>query len=273
MAAGAASTRVEQRTTEETTPRDAQAEVSGIVLFNVMYGIFVSTWLVEKRPDVSVKRVIYDSAWACFATFVVFGACVGAALHRVGWNALLHFGEPSQAWPVKSSTYLFGIFVIASGVPPICVMASKNLESAVDPNMARFLGAVVPFLVTWLLAGSRTTALLNISGTFVVAPLVLVLPFLLRLCAERPLGADESVVMWLMDNLSHLEPQPYEALGEAPDESLCEALCFPEFDGATCDPLPVSPWFRRRRRRIYCAVALVTSVWILFQAAYLINSV
>ena len=57
-----------------------QAEVSGIVLFNVMYGIFVSTWVVEKRPDVSVKRVIYDSAWVCFAIFVLFGAMVGAAL-------------------------------------------------------------------------------------------------------------------------------------------------------------------------------------------------
>ena len=95
----------------------SQDKTSGLVLFNLMYGIFISTWLNEKKPDVRASRVVYSTAALSTAFFVVFGLVCGAALERLDWNALTYFAEKGTPWAVRGAALAFGWLVIASGVP------------------------------------------------------------------------------------------------------------------------------------------------------------
>ncbi|KAH8052254.1 hypothetical protein JL722_10355 [Aureococcus anophagefferens] len=138
----------------------SQDKTSGLVLFNLMYGIFISTWLNEKKPDVRASRVVYSTAALSTAFFVVFGLVCGAALEGLDWNALTYFAEKGTPWAVRSAALAFGWLVIASGVPVSCVMATRNLATELDERAALALGAGAPWAVGWLFMSPKAFTLL-----------------------------------------------------------------------------------------------------------------
>ena len=220
----------------------AQDKTGGVVVFNLMYGIFVSTWLNEKLPRVDARVVIYKAAGLSTCAFVAFATVLGAALSDMDWNALTYFTSKGTPWVVRSAALAFGWFVIASGVPVSCVMATQNLATELDERLARFLGAGVPFLISWTCTSALTfTEVVNLSGIFIVAPLALVLPLVLRLAADRPLKDEESTFAWFASHLTYVAPFD---------------------DNSPHDALPDSAYVRRRRRPIYATAILALSAWI-----------
>ena len=229
----------------------AQENTSGVVLFNLMYGIFVSTWLNEKRPDVDAPGVVLRSAAASTVAFVAVGAAVGAAYTDIGANALATFAEPGSPWVVKAAALLFGWFVVASGAPVACVMATHTLRPLVGPGAALAAGVGAPFALAWLFAAPRAYgALLNLSGVFLAAPLALLLPFFLRLAADRPWRDGEGFGTWCASHFQVADPPPRDATPH--------------------DPLPGGAWWRARRRPIYAGAALLIGLWFLQMVALLV---
>lgn len=223
----------------------SQDKTSGLVLFNLMYGIFISTWLNEKKPDVRASRVVYSTAALSTAFFVVFGLVCGAALEGLDWNALTYFAEKGTPWAVRSAALAFGWLVIASGVPVSCVMATRNLATELDERAALALGAGAPWAVGWLFMSPKAfTLLVSMSGAMLVAPLALAAPFALRLAADRPLRDEASVAAWFRGHLTHVAD--FDDAG--PDDALPAAL-------------------RRRRRPIYAGLVLFVGACLAAMAA------
>ena len=223
----------------------SQDKTSGLVLFNLMYGIFISTWLNEKKPDVRASRVVYSTAALSTAFFVVFGLVCGAALEGLDWNALTYFAEKGTPWAVRGAALAFGWLVIASGVPVSCVMATRNLATELDERAALALGAGAPWAVGWLFMSPKAfTLLVSMSGAMLVAPLALAAPFALRLAADRPLRDEASVAAWFRGHLTHVAD--FDDAG--PDDALPAAL-------------------RRRRRPIYAGLVLFVGACLAAMAA------
>mmetsp|Transcript_535 Transcript_535/g.1490 ORF Transcript_535/g.1490 Transcript_535/m.1490 type:complete len:562 (-) Transcript_535:212-1897(-) len=164
---------------------------SGIVLFNLMYGIFVSTWLCEKRPEVSVVKTVYRSSTAGCLVMIAYGASVAASTREVAADGLLDATEQGEPFAIVSMALLFGFFVIASGIPISCIMARHNLVSStitlVDSSTATALCVFLPWAVGWLFyTAPPYRMLVNYSGLFVVSWLALWLPFFVLLHAIEP---------------------------------------------------------------------------------------
>lgn len=224
-------------------------DASGVVLFNLMFGIFVSTWLAEKRPDVSVDSVVKKSSAASCAVMIAYGLLGAVSARKVAVNGL--FGETEQGGsPVTlCAAILFGIFVIASGVPVACVQARHNLISSpivlVSDSFATHLTVTLPWATAWLFTSPIVyKALLNYVGLFVVSWLALWMPFFLILARYDPLPSSE--------NSSPLEYLRWycRQLTAPPDFQLRTFLA----------PLPY--FLMPYSRRIYAAMLLLIAAWI-----------
>ena len=73
-----------------------QYDAAGLIIFNLMYGVFVSTWLTEKRPDVSVQKVVQASVGPSCALMLLYAAVFGAYSGNTPqtWNSLVPPSAP-----------------------------------------------------------------------------------------------------------------------------------------------------------------------------------
>lgn len=228
--------------TLSTGPRGLDS--SGVVLFNLMYGIFVSTWLCEKQPAVSVRRVVYGSSVTSCLVMVAYGAVTAAASRDIPVDGLLASTERGTPLIAFAAAIFFGLFVIASGIPVACVMARHNLVSSpihlVNENVANFLTFSLPWATAWVFAAPIAyKALLNFTGLFVVSWLALWMPFFLLLAHLDPLPQDGSYLRWFLRQLV--------------------APCDPETE-TVLNPLP--PRLHPYSRRVYAACLLFIAGWI-----------
>lgn len=223
-------------------------DASGVVLFNMMYGIFVSTWLSEKAPEVSVKRVVCQTSTVSCCIMIVYGIAGALATRNVAINGLLEETEQGAAVVAFAAAVLFGIFVIASGVPVACVMARHNLVSSpvilVTDSVASILCVVAPWATAWLFSPPEAyKALLNYTGLFVVSWLALWMPFFLLLARHDPIPHDAAT------------PLAYAAW-------FCRQLCAPPDPEIDTVLFPLPAVLLPYSRRIYAAMLLLLSVWI-----------
>lgn len=228
--------------TLSTGPRGLDS--SGVVLFNLMYGIFVSTWLCEKRPGVCVKKVVYGSSITSCVVMVAYGAVTAAASRDIPVDGLLASTERGTPLIAFAAAIFFGLFVIASGIPVACVMARHNLLSSpillVNENMASFLTFTLPWATAWVFSAPIAyKALLNFTGLFVVSWLALWMPFFLLLAHFDPLPHDGAYFRWFLRQL--VSP------------------CDPDIE-TVLHPLPTTllPY----SRRVYAACLLFIAAWI-----------
>jgi len=222
---------------------------SGVVLFNLMYGIFVSTWLGEKRRDVSVSSVVYGTSFYSCLAMIAYGASLAAASRHVSSDGLLESTERGEPVIEVVLALLFGFFVIASGIPVACIMARHNLRAStlklVDDACANILCVWLPWGVAWLFYPSRAyRALVNYAGLFVVAWLALWLPFFILLHAIKPIADDATTSDYLAWFLDHF-------------------LAPPDYYGAEISVLPLLPdALRPYARRIYASMLVVIAGWL-----------
>ncbi|KAJ8603151.1 hypothetical protein CTAYLR_004570 [Chrysophaeum taylorii] len=220
---------------------------SGVVLFNLMYGIFVSTWLTEKEPSVSVKQVVRQTSCVSCGMMVVYGAMGALGARKVAADGLLGDTEKGEPPVIFAAAIAFGFLVIASGIPVACVMARHNLLSCeMPPFVASALCVVLPWSTAWLFAAPIAyRALVNYSGLFVVSWLALWMPFFLLLAKLDPLPAVRTFsiakyLAWFGRQL--LAPR---------DDDVQTAI----------SPLP--PSLMPYSRRIYAWTLLLITLWIL----------
>ena len=54
----------------------SQSAVLGTILFNFGFVTTIPSWVNEKKPDVSVNKVVWYSSFACVAIFFLIGELV-----------------------------------------------------------------------------------------------------------------------------------------------------------------------------------------------------
>mmetsp|Transcript_7221 Transcript_7221/g.8715 ORF Transcript_7221/g.8715 Transcript_7221/m.8715 type:complete len:450 (+) Transcript_7221:3-1352(+) len=257
---------------------------SGIVLFNLMYGIFVCTWLSEKRPDVSVKGVVYSSSFTACALMIGYGCAIAAASADIANDGLLENTEQGEPWPFLVCALSFGFFVIASGIPVACTMARRNLQHSairiVDDFTANAICVYFPWSIAWIFYTSPPyRALVNFSGLFIVSWLALWLPFFVLLHALHPKDDNVSYLSWYLNHLTacdhhlindHVLQQQVDD-GDNQPASFEQATDRRVQEGHTSDddsmpqtvlsPLPTL-WLQRRARPVYAILLFLTTLWI-----------
>mmetsp|Transcript_20203 Transcript_20203/g.65075 ORF Transcript_20203/g.65075 Transcript_20203/m.65075 type:complete len:561 (-) Transcript_20203:994-2676(-) len=260
---------------------------SGVVLFNLMYGIFVSTWLCEKKREVSVSKTVYRSSFVGALTAILYASSVAASTRQVASDGLLDATEQGEPLPVVAAALFFGFFVIASGIPICCIMARHNLVSStiklVDPAFANVLCHIFPWTVAWLFYASPPyRSLVNYSGLLVVSWLSLWMPFFVLLHAidPPPDPPPEPTTTRGPSASSSSEKRPFAAHSSSSSSS--EEEQFP----TSCGPWQYLKWFGALlvappdddvdtilsplpnalgpyARNVYAALLLVVTTWIL----------
>lgn len=222
-------------------------DASGVVLFNLMYGIFISTWLTEKKPSVRVKSIVTHSSLISCCIMIAYGILGAISARQVAVNGLTSETMQGSAPIVFSAAILFGVFVIASGIPVACVMAKHNLVSSpiilVTDSVASLLTVVVPWATAWLFTPPIAyKALLNYTGLFVVSWLALWMPFFLLLARHDPLPPDATFFAYFAWFIRQLT---------APPDFEIDTVLYPL-------PTFLLPY----SRRVYAAMLLIISYWI-----------
>ena len=243
---------------------------SGVVLFNLMYGIFVSTWLPEKKPEVSVKRTVYRSSFMGAILMILYGATVAASTKVVASDGLLDSTEQGEPLPVVIAALAFGFFVIASGIPVSCIMARRNLETSsvkiCDPFAASVMCVAFPWAIAWLFYTTPPYRnLVNYSGLFVVSWLALWMPFFILLHAidPPPNSPQRIVVMPDYDETSDLRPRRSSCWSWIAYVRWFAGLLVapPDYDVDTVlEPLP--PRLQPYSKNIYATLLLLVTIWI-----------
>lgn len=159
-------------------------QLAGIVLFNYAYIITVPSWLNEKKPDVSVNRIIWGTSTLASLIYIGFGLVGAMSFDHISSNALVMLASSKVHYVTRICAALFGITIIGSGVPVFCVIIKNTLinSNVCSPNWAFFWGALFPYIASWMLyQGTALANLLNWTGLVVNGLVCFLLPMILIL--------------------------------------------------------------------------------------------
>ena len=89
---------------------------------------------------------------------------------------------------VRVASYAFGLGVLVSGIPVNIIITRDNLLAArMSRGAANALAMVLPWCISWIVYESTAFGtLVDYSGLLVVAPLALVVPFVVYLAMQKP---------------------------------------------------------------------------------------
>ena len=191
---------------------ERMTNLPGTLVFNFMYTVFCTSWLSEKAPDVSASEIAKASALVSGVVYVVFGAILAAAFGTaVTTDVATVLSATSRPTYVRVSSYAFGLGVLVSGIPVNIIITRDNLLAArMSRVKANGLAMVLPWLVSWVVyESSAFGTLVDYSGLLVVAPLALVVPFVVYLAMQKP-PPDETCpplasLAWFADALADVD--------------------------------------------------------------------
>ena len=115
-------------------------EAFGVVMFTYAFIVTVPSWVNEKKPAVSVKKVMWTSALTCSLLQLAFGLLGAWAFDLVGpkatctksdcQNILLIFDHPDMPVITRYSSYLFMLTTLVPGIPVLAIAVRYNLQSS-----------------------------------------------------------------------------------------------------------------------------------------------
>ena len=160
----------------------------GTVLFNFAFAVTIPAWLNEKAHSVSVTQSIWWSS--SLSTFIFIGVAVLGAMAYPDIPDDLLQALASKASDRATQIFggLFGFFIIGFGIPVFCVLLRYNLvvDGVAGPRTAMFLGALLPWLVSWpLYQGHELINMLSVTGVYLNGFTGFIAPAWLSLAAVR----------------------------------------------------------------------------------------
>lgn len=158
-------------------------QLVSVFIFSWAYVIFVPSWLNEKAPEVSVKKVIWSAGISSFIGYVAIGWLCAAVYAAVGLdNFLTKLSQAPTPIVTRVTSYLFSLGVIAPGIPVCAVTTRYNLfvGEVCGKKMSYFWGAVAPWLVGFLFSSGQIFAQLLTWTSLICNGFVnFVIPFLM----------------------------------------------------------------------------------------------
>jgi len=166
---------------------DDYSDVIGTIMFNFAFCPTTPAWLNEKRPEVSVGKVLWSSAFASTILYLAVGIMSAMAFPHAEGNVLQTLSAGRHWLLTKISSFLFGVLVLGPGIPVFCIVMRYNLfvGRVCGARMASFLGVILPWLVSWLLyTGNYSSIFVNASGAVLVSLVAFIGPLALSLASS-----------------------------------------------------------------------------------------
>jgi len=242
------------------------SQVLGVVMFNFAYLITVPSWLIEKKENVNVNKIIWRSSIACATIYIVFGLLCALAFEHAGTNALIILSSSKSHPLTRLCSVLFGATIIGAGVPVLCVIIKTTLydSKALGPNMSFFFGAIFPFLTSWILyQGEFLISILNWTGLVVNGLVCFILPLIFVRVTMNRIAAQEN---------GDTDENHYHSNEDIESPSLSTRLSgysklvtFPKLTKNPLQPLPL--WLEKYKHYIVNLMIFLFSSVILFTIA------
>lgn len=199
------------------------SQLAGVVLFNYAFVITVPSWLSEKKESVPVSRTIWTSTVLCTVMYIIFAILGAASFDEKGSNLLVLLASKKVSLFTRLCSALFGVLIIGCGIPIFCIMIRNSLYHAgvLSYKPSFFIGALLPYLLSWLLyQGNALMHLLAWTGLLVNGLVAFILPLVLSLVAMNraviaPVLVEEESDEWekistTCISLQQLEPNVYK---------------------------------------------------------------
>lgn len=159
-------------------------EMLGVILFNFGLVLAIPAWLHDKKPSVSVNKVVYGSTAISTAIYVLVGTLGALAIPNVNVNMLNPMISGAYGQPVQLAASVFAFVIIGLDIPLFCVLTRYNLTHSglCSVRMANLMVVWIPWLVSWLLyQGDSIGQLLDWSGVLLTSVVAFILPLYLAL--------------------------------------------------------------------------------------------
>lgn len=180
----------------------------GTIIFNFMYTVFVTAWLSEKAPSVDAGGIAKSSALFSGVVYVAFGSLMAVAFGTsVTTDVATLLSATTRPTYVRVASYAFGLGVLVSGIPVNIIITRDNLLAAhLSRYQANALAMVLPWGISWIVYESTAFGyLVDMSGLLIIAPLALVVPFVIYLAMQKAppdqVCPPQPLVRWAFDAL------------------------------------------------------------------------
>lgn len=150
---------------------DQFGQLISVFIFSWAFVMFIPSWVNEKKPGVSVNKVIWASSLASFVGYIAIGLLAAFAFPPLHSDDLLtEMSKPGNPVITIVASYLFSLGVIAPGIPVCLITTRYNLYvgKVCGKGASYFFGVVLPWLVAFcFLQGEVFAMLLNWSSLIV----------------------------------------------------------------------------------------------------------
>ena len=171
----------------------------GVILFNFALVLAVPAWLHEKKPHVSVHRVVYGSTAVSTLLYVAVGSLAARAIPHANVNMLAPMVSGAFGGGVQAAGSIFAFFIIGLDIPLFSVLTRYNLTNSgmCSPWVANILVVWLPWSLSWLFyQGDVIGDLLDWGGVLLTSAVAFLLPLCLALRVLRSTDYVGSVAVY-----------------------------------------------------------------------------
>jgi hypothetical protein len=174
-----------------------------VFIFSWAYPMFIPAWLNEKKPSVSVNKVVWISSLSSMAGYFFIGGLCALSSVDIATDDMLGILQKQQLSTVtRVAAYLFSIGVIAPGIPVCSITTRYNLYvgNICNKRWSYFWGTIAPWIIGVLFCqGALFANMLNWTSLIFNGIVNFVVPMVLYLTALRRRAHH---------NHSHVQPLP-----------------------------------------------------------------
>ena len=156
----------------------------GVVLFNFTLVLAIPAWLHEKKPSVSVHKIVVGATTLSTFLYILVGALAAIAIPRANVNLLAPMVSGAFGTNMAVAGSLFSFFIIGLDIPLFSVLTRYNLTHSgmCSEQTANILVVWLPWSLAWILyQGTAIANLLDWGGVLLTSAVAFVLPLYLAL--------------------------------------------------------------------------------------------
>jgi hypothetical protein len=171
----------------------------GVILFNFGLVMAIPAWLGEKKPHISVGKVVYGSTAISLVLYVAVGLLGALAIPHVNSNMLEPMVSGAFGLPLRMGASFFAFFIIGLDIPLFSVLTRYNLVNSgmCSTRTANILVVYLPWGFGWLFyQGSAISELLSWGGILFTGAIAFLLPLCLAVRVLRQTETPGSIKVY-----------------------------------------------------------------------------
>ena len=156
----------------------------GVIMFNYSLVLAIPAWLHDKKPHVSVHKVVIGSTALSTFLYIAVGILAAISIPNVNVNMLSPIVSGAFGTDMQWAGSLFAFFIIGLDIPLFSVLTRYNLTHSglCSTRTANWLVVWLPWGLSWILyQGDTIGHLLNWGGILLTSTVAFVLPLYLAL--------------------------------------------------------------------------------------------